>query len=485
MDYSDLKVALINAPYLDVYGRINVGKNSSFPLGLGYMASVLKQRDIDVKIFDPEAEGKNYQALQEDIVEYSPTLVGITSATANFSGALKIVQLIRDSAPHMLTMIGGIHASALREKLFELYPDAFDLLCYGEGEYTLLEVVEALQGSQDFSRIKGLIYQENGVVIANPPREFLQNLDELPVPARELVDLDNYRVQPQFYRGCKSATMITSRGCPFGCTFCASELTLGSKFRMHSAEYVLQEIDLLVREYGVKHLVFVDDCFTVNKKRLKTICQEIIEREYHISWHCFARVDTVNEELLKVMRQAGCFSLLFGIESGNDDILKNVHKKLTLSQAEETLRIANRLGFKTVCGFIIGLPGETKDTIQDTINFAKKLNPTIASFNFLIPFPGTEIYNESYKEQLDCITDWDIYNPKPKTPLCVLPNVSQKQLQQLISKAYIQFYARPTQWIRILRHVKNMREVFSLFRGGIGLMNKVREWITLRNEATK
>ncbi|MFH1728678.1 MAG: radical SAM protein, partial [Pseudomonadota bacterium] len=356
-------IILVNSPYLDIYGVMNIGDNFSFPLGIGYIASILRQNGYLVKIFEPEIEKLNEEQIKEYFIQEKPDVVGISCATPNFKGAVKIAQIVKNNT-FATIVLGGIHASSASEQILKNY-DLFNFIVYGEGEYTMLELCNALKDKkQPYSNIKGLYYKENGNIISTPPRPYIEKLDTLPFPARELVDLKNYRPNVHLDLGVPGAHIITSRGCPARCTFCASFKTLGYNFRMHSAEYVVSEIEEVVNKYDINYIIFVDDTFTINKNRAKTICQMILDKKIKIKWYCFSRVDTINEELAKLMKQAGCFSMLFGIESGNTDILRRVKKGISKEKAVQTIHMTNKMGYKTLASFILGLPGETRETIK-------------------------------------------------------------------------------------------------------------------------
>ena len=470
-----MNVVLINAPYLDIYGSLNVGKNFSFPLGIGYIASVLKQHGHRAWILEPEI----YQMSQDEVIAYlkgkSADIVGITCATANFKGAQQLAKVIKERLG-IFIVIGGVHASSLPEQVISNYPQ-FDAVVVGEGEFTMLEICRELEnGSKDFSSVKGVLFRKNGAIVKTETRPFIQDLDSLPFPARDLVDLNNYRPQVHLDRGKKSATVITSRGCPAQCTFCASFKTLGFAFRAHSPEYIVSEIEHLVNNYGVEHIIFVDDTFTVKHERVKRVCELIIEKGIKIDWYCFARVHPLSKELLVLMKKAGCFSLLFGVESSNPEILKNIKKGISTEQVKNAFKLGNELGFKTIGTFIFGLPGDTRETILNTIDFAIELKPVIASFNRLVPFPGTEIYETYYKEKFKDGKYWDYFVPKAAIPVAEVSGMSTKELQELTNQAYNRFYLRISQMFRIIFSIKTFGEFKAYTRGAYGLLRRMLQW---------
>ena len=476
-----MKIVLISAPYLDVYGTLNVGKNHTFSLGVGYVAAVLRDAGHQVSLLDPEPLGMSDGAIKEYLKSKEPDLVGISSATANFKGAIRMAHLAKEvSKP--TTIIGGVHASALPLETLRDYPE-FDIVVIGEGEETMEELCRHLEsGKEVLQDIKGIAYRGNGRLEKTPPRTLIQNLDQLPFPAREMVDLNLYRPQVHLYRGRKSATILTSRGCPAPCTFCATAVTMGNRFRKHSPEYVLREIRHLVTEYGIQDFVIVDDTFTIDKQRVVAICNQIIEQGLDIGWFCFARVDNATVDLYETMKKAGCFSMFFGIESADPQVLKNIKKGTTVEQARKALHLANKIGLKTEAGFMLANPGDTRASIKKTIALARELNPVIASFNIMTPFPGTEEYERYLPLDPVGMRNWDNFIPKGITPLIEPDGLSRRDLQKFLVEAYLRFYLRPQQLLRILRNITSWEEFKVYLRGGLGLFRRIWECVKASNK---
>jgi radical SAM superfamily enzyme YgiQ (UPF0313 family) len=471
-----MRVVLISAPYFDVYGALNVGRNHTLSLGLGYIAAVLrKEGNHEVYWYDPEPLRATEDDIREYLKEKSPDLVGISSATPNFKGAVQMAKIAKEVTSAKV-VIGGVHASALPELTLKENPQ-FDIVVIGEGELTMLELCEALEKGGKLEDVAGLLFRKNGQFHRTPLRPLITDLDSLPFPARDLVDLNLYRPQVHLYRGRKSATMITSRGCPAKCTFCATQVTMGNKFRTHSAKYVVNEIEHLVKNYGIEDIIIVDDTFTINKKRVKEICELIIEKGIKIGWFCFVRANDASYELFELMKRAGCFSMFFGVESGDETVLKNIKKGATIAQAKNALKISNELGFKTMAGFMFGNPGDTKETIEKTIKLALELNPIIGSFNIMTPFPGTEEYDRYINSHPAQMMNWDMFVPKGVTPVIELEDLTKKDLQRYIYKAYLRFYLRFGQIFRIIKNLSSFAEFKVYLRGALGLFRRIFEWI--------
>jgi radical SAM superfamily enzyme YgiQ (UPF0313 family) len=338
----------------------------------------------------------------------------------------------------------------------------------------MLELCNSYEGSlrPELSGIKGLVYRRNGQIVKTSPRELIQDIDALPFPARELVNLDWYKPNDFSGRGKRSASMITSRGCPFYCIHCASYLTMGRDFRAHSPEYVISEMELLVNKYKIEHIFLKDDEFTTNQKRVSQICELILKRGLKFDWTCLSRVDTVSEDLFKLMKKAGCFTISFGIESGDDTILKNLKKSTDLAKAKKALQWANKAGIKTQCSFMLGNPGDTRQTIEKTINFAIGLKPVIVLFYILTPYPGTEaydIYMKGKREQLD----WSSFVMSNARPLIELDGLTKDDLKALIKRAYRRFYMRPSQLMRMAIRIEGWPELKVYIKGGMGLLKRM------------
>jgi len=476
-----MKVLLIKAPYRDVYGPIKVAAGNYFLLGLGYIASYLRQHGHEVFMLDPEAQGLNHSACRERIKELRPQLIGISATSPDFANALKIAKMSRE-VTDAFQVLGGIHGTALPEYILKKYPGVFDAICLGEGEKTSLEICNFLEGKiNSLTLIEGLALIQNGDVIRTRPREFITDLDSLPFPARDMVSIDLYKPHAFNTRKGRTATIITSRGCPFRCTFCASKLTLGGRFRARSAENVLEEIRHLVEAYNVNHILFQDDTFTFDKDRAKDICRRIIQEKLKIEWFSFSQVTKVDDELLELMKKAGCYCIGYGIESADKDVLKSLKKPITLNNCEYAISAARRNGIKTQAFFIFGNKGDTRETAEKTINFACKVSPTLAFFNKLVAYPGTQVFKERFGDNYDSI-NWNDFVPMGITATTSTGELDKKQLQRLVYKANLKFYFRPTQLWRILRSIKSLYELKAYLRGGLGLILQMVKW---KKEARK
>ncbi|MEK7474214.1 MAG: radical SAM protein [Candidatus Coatesbacteria bacterium] len=474
-----MRVALINAPYAAAYGPLKSASGRYFPLGLGYLGAVLRRAGHEVILLDPEARRLPDDALAARLRAFGPLLVGITCATPSFPAARRLAAVARAAVPEAVTILGGVHATALPAAVLAQAP-GIDLVGLGEGEETMVDLASRLaQGplSPDVLRaVPGIAFRDGDAVRVNAMRPWIRDLDSLPFPARDLVDFRDYVPHAHNRRGRRATTAISSRGCPYPCTFCASHVVLGRGFRRHSPEYVVGEIEHLVRTQGVDQIIYNDDAFTTDRARDVAICELILQRNLRISWFCFARADGVTRDLLALMNRAGCYSVGFGIESGDPDVLRAMHKNETLDQMRQAVGWANDLGFKTQCFFVFGSPGETPASAERTVRFAQELNPALAFFNMMVPYPGTEAYRACFGEAgppLDRVRweDWVAVGPHAAVQVQGLP-----PLERVVADANRRFYGRPGQVWRMLKHASNALEVWQLVRGGIALALQILRW---------
>ncbi len=439
-----MNVALVNPPQqprLETFSEIGLIVP---PLGLAYLAAVLEESDYLVTIIDAPAQGLTFPQLRKELEKLDPDVVGISSTTPNFKEASKVSRLTKAVCPEATVVIGGPHVSFTPEETLRENP-SIDVACIGEGECTLLELIKSLEENTDLSEVKGIAYRRNGVVKRNPPQPFIKNLDELPFPARHLLPMNRYRaLGKNFVPG----TVLTSRGCPFRCIFCSSSLLFGKKFRGRSPENVANELEDLQVEYKIDNIEFLDDLFTFNQKRAEAICQEILDRKLDVRWVCSSRVDTITKKLTMKLKEAGCALIYLGVEAGSQRVLNLIKKGIRIEQSIRALKWAKEVGIETVASFILGVPGETKEEMEQTIKFAKKLNPDYAQFTIATPFPGTELYEKAIEQGLLSENDWSQYTVL--RPIVATENFMLRDLEEILRKAYKEFYLRP---FYLLRHL--------------------------------
>ncbi|MFQ5836597.1 MAG: B12-binding domain-containing radical SAM protein [Candidatus Bathyarchaeia archaeon] len=402
------------------------------PLGSGYIAAYLGRHNISVDLVD--CTFLSHEEAVEKIRSLNPNIIGIYSMFSMKDKAMQIAKLVRRNCE--LLVAGG--------PLPTLYPEVFlqdfDVVVIGEGEETMLELVSEVERDADFSRVKGIAYREKGKLKLTPPRGFIQNLDSIPFPVRELFDNQAYKNHYSRKFGYTITSMITSRGCPFNCDFCSQPI-FGNKFRTRSAANIVDEIETVLA-LGYERIWFADDCFTLNTKRLVDICNEIIQRRIKIDWECLSRVDTINRGMARVMKQAGCVRVFFGMESGNDSVLALMKKRATTKRAKEAVYAAKQCGIQVGAFFIVGYPGETDKTVLDTVKFASSLPLDYLSFTLPYPIPGTPLYDRVKDKMI--LDDWK--EPKRlrliEHKLLYHSSFSEAKLKFAILKASVQFELR-------------------------------------------
>jgi len=380
-----MRTLLINTPYPST-------ECPTMPLGLAYIAAVLEKEGSEVQVQDFLVTEYSKGKLEGKIVDFAPEIVGITSVTMNYPIASRILRDCKEIDGNIITVIGGPHVSFWAEEALEEAP-WIDIVVRGEGEYTMLEIARG----KSLKEIDGIAFSENGGVVLTEPRQWIENLDELPFPARHLFPLSRYRALSS------DCGLITSRGCPFHCIFCLGPKMVGKKGRFRNIKLIVDEIEEIL-EYGFKTINMADDLFTLNRKHLYAFCDEVMARKLKFKWSANSRVDTVDPELLGKMKEAGCFFICYGVESGNQKILDIARKKITLEKIKEAVKLSKDAGIKSLASFIIGLPGETKKTLKESVNFAEELGPYYA-FHLLAPFPGTEVWERREEYGLRILTD--------------------------------------------------------------------------------
>lgn len=409
------------------------------PLGLAYLAAVLEKNGYSVRILDLNAQPKLSSNFKDILLEDKPGIVGITCLTPFYSAVLSLARITKEVTTARV-IIGGAHATALPEEL--LKSNVIDYVVLGEGESTLVELTGSLLNRENKPEsIKGIAYIKDSTFYKTPPREYIQNLDDLPIPARHLLPIDKYK-SPQ-YQQSKVTSIITSRGCPYSCIFCDYRFLMGPKFRRRSPQNVVNEIEECIHKYNIQHISFRDSTFTFDEKWIHEFCQLLQDRNLKIDWDCNGRVNLVTTKMLDEMKKAGCSLISYGIESGDQGILDFAHKNLTTEQSIDALKITRKSGIQTLSYIIIGLPGENPQTIRKTINLAIKLDSDYTQFSLATPFPGTPLYD--YAREHNLIRPgviWDDFSPINKAILRT-EALNFDELEKALKQAYRSYYLRP------------------------------------------
>ncbi len=477
------RILFIEAPYSYASaGKEVVGRY--FPLGIGYLASYMRQFGYSVKIFQPTADELYNEELKEIITSFDPSLAGISIMTPSYPRAVEICNLIKLLNKKIVTVFGGHHVSAIGKEV--LYQSSnTDFAVMGEGEVTLHELVQSLESARShYTEIKGLVWRDTeGNIHTNESRELISDIDSLPFPARDLVDTDKFRLHSYIDFGKKSTTMITTRGCPYKCAFCSSWLTMGTRYRFRSVENIMQEVKELVNE-GIDHIVFEDDTMALKRDRIMSICEEFMKMPNRPTWYCLTRVDTMDYELAKKFKAAGCKMVNFGIESGSPEVLKMIGKKISLDKAVEAIKACKKAGLRTQCTFIVGFPIDTEITMDMTYKIAKKIDPTIAIFFPLTPYPGTKLYNEFLDSSMvpHSVAEWQNYIVHDnRSGISLNNNYTGQEIKALANKYNRKFYLRPSHWPSMIRTVSNVSDLLRLLRGAIYLLTNTLQEVRKNN----
>jgi len=429
-------------------------------LGLAYLAATLKKEGHDVGVLDCIAEGYDSNALEVFLSERKYDLVGITVYTPDWHITKRNLPIIRKLQPDAKVIIGGPHINCMVNAGMATYlfegNASFDIAVYGEGEQTLLEIVRAISDKEDVSYIDGTVLKGgNGEIRINSRRKLIEDIDTIPFPALELFPLSKYKRTPSSYKKTPVRSILTARGCPYSCIFC-DRGAFGPSVRRISVGNVMGEVDRLVREFKTKELRVWDDVFTMDEKFVIEFCREL--KKYDLVWSCNGRVNAIKPDMLRNMKDAGCWAVDFGIESGNDDILKVIKKRFNSQEASEAIKMVKRSGMEVRAFFILGFPHETRQTVQDSIDFALSNKIDYATFYLPQAYPGTRLH-EIAKEEDSLENDSSKYLITGKMASYVNKSIGLDNIQALQRSAYRSFYRRPSYIIKMLSKIRSLEDV--------------------------
>ncbi|HEU4712561.1 MAG TPA: radical SAM protein [Pyrinomonadaceae bacterium] len=464
------RVLLINLPYYeDIFGRSTVKaavSPSTIIMSLATIASAVREAGLEVHILDLNISKNASRSFSEKLIEFRPGYIGFTFTTAIFHIAKRYASMARDLLPHITVIGGGPHSTVLPEEVLRCGP--FDMVLRGEGDFALCEIVTG----SDLSSIPGVSFRIGEDIVHNPARPNIPNLDSLPLPALDLYDVQRYRHPNFIARRNPVASMETSRGCYGACKFCSSRLT---KFRVKSVDRVIAEMEFIL-SLGFREIHLVDDMFTADIKRVKKICQAIIDSRLDISWYPRGgiRVDHVDQEMFHMMKRAGVWSVAYGIESGNQQILDNIEKRITLDQIRHAIRLAKNAGLSVDGYFMLGHPGETEATIKDTIKFSTSLGLDYAKYAINIPLPGTPQFDIWEKQGVIKTRDWTKYTfSTPPSEIYDHPTVDWRIIEKYYRQGPRKFYLRPSYVLR--RVIKDARSG-RIFANTRTLLKSLPQW---------
>jgi anaerobic magnesium-protoporphyrin IX monomethyl ester cyclase len=460
----DLKILLINSPD-EHFVRLGGPNQINFvqhvyapPVGLLYLKSFLKQNsEFPVQLWNAQVPARpGLEQLEETVKNFAPDLAGITVSTANWYDALECARLVKRVRPGTHVVAGGVHMSVFPEET--LMQPEIDSVVIGEGEYTLLEMAQRIAQGGPLDGAPGLWFKKEGGVVRNPPRPVEKNPDCFPFPDHSEIDPAQHRVSAD--RLSPAAVIITSRGCPFNCTFCC---TVDKVFRKRTAQKIVEEM-LVCKGLGYRAIDFYDDIFNVSKKQVLEVCDEIIRQKVGMPWICRCRVDPMDEEMVSRMRESGCERIHMGAESASMEILDRIKKHITPEQTRNAFRLAKKHGISTLGYFMIGFPGETREQAEATVRFAFELDPEFAAFHSLMPVPGSEIYEQAVKSDTffgDYVRE---FARKPVADLVFRSwetALSESEQYRILRSANLRFYFRPSYILRSLKKLGSLEDFFA------------------------
>jgi len=469
-------VLLINPPWITRDQNVWHGIKASMPpLSLLSLAAVLEQDGIEVQILDIHVEKLTEVEVKNRILDISPSVIGITMMTSLAVTGHRVAQIARDAVPSATIVVGGVHPDAV--PIETLRNSAIDYVVHGDGEYTLREIC---QRTIPIENISGISYRKSGKVIRTPDRSLEKDLGALPPYAYHLIDFDRYYPAIGAYKRLPAINMLMTRGCPGKCIFCNSaETTL----RCRPADQVVDEIVKLRDTYGIREIQFYDDTFTVLKRNVFEFCRLMKERNVGVTFSCFARADCFSEQMAIALKEAGCHQVMFGVESASRKMLKVLRKDINLDRTKTAIAIAKSVGIEVRAAFLFGTPGETTKTIQETLDYAIGLDPDLAIFNIITPYPGTQLYAWAEKNDLLQTKDWWDY--ELGQPIIDIPTITHEELSAGYLWAFKKFYNRPKVYLRRLRTIRSLAQLRDtveaflqiFFRAGIWRANQhEKEW---------
>jgi len=470
-----MKVLLLNPPH-----KLKISRDSRwpehtksgtlyYPFWLSYAAGVLLESNHQVSLMDAIAKGWNFSETIREVKKFNPQLLVMETTTATIYNDVKFLEKLKKRLQKIKAVLVGTHVSALPEETLRL-SDSINFIARREYDYTILDLADTLEKNKDIKNVDGISYRKGRKIIHNKDREFIQDLDELPFVSKiykKFLDVRDYRYSLAQH---PMIQVWSSRGCPNRCTFCQiPQVFMNRTFRSRSPENFVDELEWIKNNLPeIKEIFIEDDTFTIDKKRVKKICDLIKKRNLEITWSANVRAD-LTYDLMKKMKDAGCRMLIVGYESGNQKILNNIKKGITLEMGKKFTKDAKKIGLKIFGCFMIGLPGDTKKTVEETFKFAKKLNPDMAFFQQAVPFPGTEMYKWVKENGYLTVEDWDKWLDENGQLDCIIsyPWLTNKEIREMRDKFSVKFYLSPRHLWEEFIHNLSLSEQIRLMKARI------------------
>lgn len=470
-----MRIAFVDGPWpghghrTQRWAHKNPGGNiNPPPLFQMYAASVARKAGFDVKLWDAPVLDLNFQQMIEELKAYSPQIVVVNTSTASFDYDLELIKMVKNTLNPVIVAVGP-HVTALAIDIMQAI-DEIDIIVLGEYDETIRDIALLLD---NLSEVKGIVFRKDRKVFSTGRRELIENLDSLPFPAWDLVDINRY--WESMFPGAKRpvATVMGSRGCNYHCSFCLyPQVLFQQRLRLRDLNRVVDEIEWLKKEFGARFFYFEDDNFTASWRRVENFCKLLLERGVNITWGCLSRTDKVTEERIRLMKESGCFLIKYGVESGVQETLDAIDKKKVLDEIVHTFAVTKEVGIMTHATVMIGNPNETKETIRQTREFIKKLAPDSVQFSICTPLPGTKFWDECIKNGWLHYTRWEDFDGVTGGVLNY-PNLSREEIREAVQNSYLKYYSS---FPHIKQRIKRMifgPERFSQFLRNFWLLKRL------------
>jgi len=440
-----------------------------YPVYLAYVVAVLEKAGIEVEFIDAVVEEMSISDFADAAAKTNPDMVVIECSTPSIKYDLLTAKSLKERMSDVFTVLIGSHPTFFHREIMRDNPQV-DAICKGEFDLIVRDLAVAFSNGHKLDKVKGITYRDGQGVQENEDRPLIKNVDELPFPARHIVKSEYYRQGT--FTGKRCTTMVSSRGCPHRCTYCLWPKTLyGNRFRARSAENVVAEIEQVVKDFHIDEIYFDDDSLALNRARILRICQLINQKGIEVKWIPQCRVDSMDDEVVGAMKKAGCHYIRFGVESGSQKMLDIMKKGTTLAQIERAFDLCRKVGIRTQAFFLLGIPGETSQTIRETIEFAKKLRPDSAQFAVVVPHPGTELYEICKSKGWLQYESWEDFSAG--NCLIETEKLSRKDVERARIQAYREFYFRSSYIFATALRLRNLREVGSVFKSAYSIIDRM------------
>jgi anaerobic magnesium-protoporphyrin IX monomethyl ester cyclase len=444
------------------FAKLAKKRNSQPPLGILYLAAIAERKGHKARVIDADVENFTMETLVDEIVSQRYDLVGITATSPIFHKAVALAGQIKAKGVKAPLLIGGEHVNIFKEKAFL---DPFDFAFYGESDHSFHDFLDRYEkGAGDYEKIAGLIFRKNGTTIVNAPRERIADLDELTFPSMHLLKRNVYIMTFARLKKREYLPIMATRGCPFKCVFCSEPLT-NPQVRYRSAKNIVDEMELWNNKLRISHFFFMDSNITLNRKQIEAVCNEILKRNLKVTWEGWTRANLVDRDVLKLMKKAGLVRISYGIESGDPRVLKIIRKEVALEDMLNAFKITEEIGIESACSVMLGLPGDTRESVMKTINFVKSI-PQVRYSNFSIanPYPGTEMYSwalEGKHGMRFLIKDFSEYKRYDDSPVAV-NDLTKDDLIRLQKIGLLKIHLTPKRILAAIRMV-GFWQLFPLF----------------------